>query len=152
VVDSDCVAIETIAEGSSSANEVQVLRHRKVPSRVIVSQVNELVASDAWGTNWEDVYETPLLRCLDVDGTFGPYSVGQDRGVDNEFYVIRRMSGGPQLANLCKEQRTAGQSDCPSNRLTDTDYSQRSYCWGRGLSHTVSKQFLLNLVNKRLEF
>ena len=49
-VDNGLLRVDTDREGvAGTINELQVLRQRKVPSRIVISQVNELVDPRGWG-------------------------------------------------------------------------------------------------------
>lgn len=118
VLDNDGLKVETVSDGSGSADEVQRILSNKVPSRVIISYISELVEPDAWGLNWR----TAVIA--------GP--------VDGE--VIKFISDN-SITSL--KVSLLGCVETPFE-----DYCKDGYNFGLGLSNIVHAQFLLNLLER----
>lgn len=123
--------IEVVQEGGlvagSSVDEIQRISGVVGPSRVVISQVNELVEPDAWGTNWR------LLRQLDGDSKI------------NGAYSQAGVGSTPEL--LLPRDFPPGCHSYPYE-----GYCKDGYQWGLGLSHVASAQFLRNLWERRRDY
>ena len=121
----DSIHVRTLQNGGSGVNEKQRLKKGKTPSRVLISNVIELVEPDAWGQNWADLHLTPI----EADTSIKISQLG-----DNEAYRV-----GIDVAGHCFSYK-------------EENFCVDGYGWGKGLSSIASTKFLQNILEHIGEF
>lgn len=122
VLDSSAITVSVVREGATGVDEIQRLKIGRGPSRIVLSNVSELVNPEGWGTNWEG------LPATGSNGTV--YSQEQD----DRVYLL---TGGVI-------------SSCGKDHLDY--YGKRGYNFGLGLSHIAAAKFLKNLWDYRDDY
>ena len=136
ILDSLSIKIKTITKGSSIIDEVQRLSLGMGPSRVVISQINELMEPARWGNNWGSVGQVS-------DSASRPIS--QDTGGFISEFLLDN-----QIRAVSKTISVSSPTGCTSVPIRS--YSKVGYHWGLGLSNIASAKFLLNLLEHRNDY